>query len=422
MCKGGEKEMKRWKALSAVLVSGALIATNIYLITKEDSKASRSIFVEDWTKVKQATVIETFQTKGVTTSAEEYKVYFDGADKDFQRFLVKEGDEIKAGTPLYEYKLKDIDQQVGNLKQEIAELDGEITGIGDYIQKLTDYKKKVPSASKVSDVLQNSNLDPNASADLISSALEQEIYKQELEKRKLEEGKKKLDSQLKTLNEQSGPLTIDSKVDGVVKKVDDTLGNPVMTVVSAQQAIGGVLSESELRKTKVGMRVKINSPLLDKTMNGTIGHVGQYPTKEPSLEQSSVFPFQVMMEAAEEQATPLVIGSKVEVTVITNESIDVPTVPSKIVHSQSKPYLFRLTEKGYVNKEYITSGLKADKKLEIVKGPVKGDVVLVSPRKIPKNHSTFITPIQTKKIAFSACKNFTTREKLRYFLIGMVEK
>ena len=164
-------------------------------------------------------------------------------------------------------------------------MDGEITGIDDYIQKLTDYKKKVPSASKVSDVLQNSNLDPNASADLISSALEQEIYKQELEKKKLEEEKKKLDSQLKTLNEQSGPLTIDSKVDGVVKKVDDTLGNPVMTVASAQQAIGGVLSESQLRKTKVGMRVKINSPLLDKTMNGTIGHVDQYPTKEPALEQ-----------------------------------------------------------------------------------------------------------------------------------------
>ena len=129
-----------------------------------------------------------------------------------------------------------------------------------------------------------------------------------------------------------------------------------------------------------------------------------------------------MMEATEEQATPLVIGSKVDVTVITNESVDVPTVPAKIVHSQSKPYLFRLTEKGYVNKEYITSGLKADKKLEIVEGPVKGDAVLVSPRKIPKNHSTFITPIQTKKVAFSACKNFTAREKLRYFLIGMVEK
>ena len=107
MCKGGEKEMKRWKTLSAVLVSGALIATNIYLITKEDSKVSRSIFVKDWTKVKQATVTETFQTKGVTTSAEEYKVYFDRTDKDFQRFLVKEGDEIKAGTPLYEYKCEE---------------------------------------------------------------------------------------------------------------------------------------------------------------------------------------------------------------------------------------------------------------------------------------------------------------------------
>ena len=49
------------------------------------------------------------------------------------------------------------------------------------------------------------------------STLDQEIYKQELERSKLEEEKIKLDTQLMALSEQSGPLTMDSEVDGDCK-------------------------------------------------------------------------------------------------------------------------------------------------------------------------------------------------------------
>ena len=42
--------MKRWKTVSAVVISGALIATNLYLIIKEDSKVSRSVFVKELDK------------------------------------------------------------------------------------------------------------------------------------------------------------------------------------------------------------------------------------------------------------------------------------------------------------------------------------------------------------------------------------
>ena len=73
------------------------------------------------------------------------------------------------------------------------------------------------------------------------------------------------------------------------------------------------------------------------------------------------------------------IGSKVEVTVITNEAIDVPTVSAKIVHDKNKPYVYKLTDKGYVNKEYISAGVQTIKKVEIVDGPVVGEYVLVSP-------------------------------------------
>ena len=416
-------EMKRWKILSAVFVAVVLLATNLYLILKEDSKVSRSIFVKDWAKVEKATVTTTFNTEGVTTSADEYKVYFHDTDKAFKRFLVKEGDKVTTGTPLYEYTVKNFDQQTGELEREIANLEGEITGVDDYIQKLTDYKDQVPSATEVANALPDgTNLNANASSDLIISTLEQEIYKQELEKSKLEDEKTKLDSQLMALNEQSGPLTMDSEVDGIVKKIDDTLGSPIMTIASTQQAIEGILSESEYRNAKVGMAVKIKSPDLEKTAKGKIVHVDNYPSKEPSLDNEATFPFQVKIVPSKTKAKPLVIGSKMGVTVITNQAIGVPTVSAKIVHGKSKSYVYKLTDKGYVNKEYISTGLRTNKKVEIVDGPTVGENVLVSPWKIPKNHSTFITPIQADKVVYSAYDSFTPQEKWRYFLIGMLEK
>ena len=402
--------MKRWKKVSAVVISGALLATNLYLILKEDSKVSRSIFVKNWTKVEKSTVTETYDTKGVTTAADEFKVYFNGDNQVFGRFLVKEGDEITTGTPLYEYTVKNLEQQTGDIEREIAALESDIAGVDEYIQKLTDYKIQIPEDNTT------------GSSDINIATLDQEIYKQELERSKLEDEKTKLDTQLMALNEQSGPITMDSEVDGIVKGMDAALGNPIMTIASSQQAIEGVLSESEYKKTDVGMKVKISSPQLEQTLNGTIGHVENYPTKEPSLAQKSYFPFQIIMEPADTKTKQLVIGSKVDVRVITNKASDVPTVPAKNVLGKNKPYVYKLTDKGYINKEYISAGAQNDKKVEIAEGPVVGESVLVSPRVIPKNHSQFITPIQTEKVVFSVYKKLTTREKWRYFLIGMLEK
>ena len=70
-------------------------------------------------------------------------MYFNGEDQAFRRFLVKEGDEVTIGTPLYEYTMKNVEQQIGNVERELAELEGEITGIDEYIEKLTDYKEQV---------------------------------------------------------------------------------------------------------------------------------------------------------------------------------------------------------------------------------------------------------------------------------------
>ena len=135
---------------------------------KEDSKVSRSIFVKSWTKVENSTVTETYDTKGVTTAAEKYNVYFNGENQISRTFSRKRGRCVASGTPLYEYTVKNLEQQTVDLEREIAALESDIAGVDEYIEKLTDYPIQVPDDGTTS------------SSDINIATLDQEIYKQEL--------------------------------------------------------------------------------------------------------------------------------------------------------------------------------------------------------------------------------------------------
>jgi HlyD family secretion protein len=177
-----------------------------------------------------------------------------------------------------------------------------------------------------------------------------------------------------------------------------------------------------MKKAEVGMTIKASSSDSKKALKGTIGRIHSYPAEEPSLKKDNRFPFQALIEPEGEVTEPLLVGSKVDLTVITNEKAGVPSIPIEAVHYQKKPHVYKLTKKGYVDKHYITKGLKAEGKQELIKGPSVGDVILLEPNRVVKNHSYFITPIQFEKVKTKTYKKFTSREKIRYLLLGILEK
>ncbi|MFC9601386.1 hypothetical protein ACFTQL_26880 [Peribacillus butanolivorans] len=419
--------MKKWKIAAVSVASAALITVNFYLIEKKESKVERTVFAENWTAVKKDTITDTFQTKGVIKPVEEYDIYFDTKKNDFQKFLVKEGDEVTAGSSLFEYTTPELDALKGNLEVEKTAAEGEIVGINDYIDKLKAYQGSLTSNSNKA-VIDNSiekslNIDiTTTSSDLIESNIEQEMYKLELEINRLEEKVVMLDAQLSSIEEQKGAVETASEADGVVKNINKNLNNPIISIVSTNVAIEGYFSEEEMKKAEVGMTIKASSPDLKKALNGTIGRIHSYPAEEPSLKKDNRFPFQAMIEPGDEVTKPLLVGSKVNLTVITNEKAGVPSIPVEAVHHKKQPHVYKLTKKGYVDKHYITKGFKAEGKQELIKGPAVGDVILTEPNRIVKNHSYFVTPIQFEKVKSASYKKFTTREKVRYILLGILEK
>ncbi|MEY8754437.1 efflux RND transporter periplasmic adaptor subunit [Peribacillus frigoritolerans] len=416
----------KWKIAAVSIASIVLITVNLYLIEKKESKVERTVFVENWTKVKKDTITDTIQKNGVIKPVEEYDIYFDAKKNDFKKFLVKEGDAITAGSSLFEYTTTELDALKANLEAEKTAAEGEIAGIEEYIGKLRSYQGTVtsePNAAIDESVEKNLNIDiTTSSSDLIKSNIEQEMYKQELEKNRLDEKVKMLDAKLSSIEEQSSAIVTTSEADGVVKSINKNLNNPIISIVSTNMAIEGDFSEEEMKKAEVGMTIKASSSDSKKALKGTIGRIHSYPAEEPTLNKDNRFPFQALIEPEGEETEPLLVGSKVNLTVITNEKAGVPSIPIEAVQYQMQPYIYKLTNKGHVDKHYITKGLKAEGKQEIIKGPSVGDVILLKPNAAVKNHSYFITPIQFEKVKVGTYKKFTSREKVRYLLLGILEK
>jgi len=414
-----------WKIAAVSIASIVLITVNLYLIEKKESKVERTVFVENWTKVKKDTITDTIQTNGVIKPVEEYDIYFDAKKNDFKKFLVKEGDAITAGSSLFEYTATELDALKASLEAEKTAAVGEMAGIEEYIGKLRSYQGTLtsePEAAIDESVEKNLNIDiTTSSSDLIKSNIEQEMYKQELEKNRLDEKVKMLDAKLSSIEEQSSAIVTTSEADGVVKNINKNLDNPIISIVSTNVAIEGYFSGEEMKKAEVGMTIKASSSDSKKALKGTIGRIHSYPAEEPSLKKDNRFPFQALIEPEGEETEPLLVGSKVNLTVITNEKAGVPSIPIEAVKYQKQPYIYKLTNKGHVDKHYITKGLKAEGKQEIIKGPSVGDVILMEPD-VAKNHSYFITPLQLEKVKAATYKKFTSREKVRYLLLGILEK
>ena len=421
--------MKKWKIAGAAAVSVALIACNIYLIEKKDSKVERTVFVEEWAQVKKDTITETFQTKGVVAPMEDYDVYFEPNQGEFQKFLVKEGEEVSVGTSLFEYTTAEKDVLRENLEAEKSAVEGEIKGIDEYINKLKAYQEKVDLGAE------NSALDDSvtedltinntqSSATLIKSNIEQEIYKKELEKNSLDEQAAKIDQQLSSIDDQTNGVETASPADGVVKKIHTNLVNPIITIASKEVGIEGKFAQDEIIKTKVGMKIEVSSPDMDDSLNGTIERIHAYPDEEPNLDSENHFPFKAAIEKTDEggDEEPLTTGKKVEITVITDEKAGVKAVPAAAIHQKKLPYVYEMTNKGYIDKQYVKKGIKAQGKQELIDGSEVGNIVLLNPGKVVKNHSPFITPLQVDRIEEGSFKTFTKREKARYILLGWLEK
>lgn len=407
------------KKKTAILLSAGVIfvSGNLYLALKDDSKALRSSYINKWMPVGKDNLTETLHASGVVTPEEEHQVYYNDEDGDFKGFLVKEGDQVDNGTPLYEYSSNNIDEDLATLKAEKSQLVTEANLIDEQIKQLTYLQSVSASTSTASTpVFGDGSNSRNDTNELMNVSLEKEIYDKQREKGRVEAEIDKYEDLIDSY-EGSDELGKNSEVSGIVKQVNYELKNPIVTIISDKPKVEGTFSERDMRAVEEGMEVYVKSDLIKGKLAGTLTKIADYPETDPSVKAESHYPFEISLN--EETEEKIIKGAHVDVSVITAQVKNAATVPESSVEKGKKnSYVFVINEKGLVEKRKISKGLQLGGKTEVKKGAKPGELIVQNPEKVQQQNNPFFSRLNTDKLKKKTFTEESKRNIFKHIMVG----
>ncbi|WP_075983098.1 efflux RND transporter periplasmic adaptor subunit [Bacillus massilinigeriensis] len=399
-----------WKKWTKAGLACVFIAGNTYLIVQSDSPIKRSNAVDEWTAVKQEDLVSTKKAKGIIMPTEEQHIYLDQNVGTFGKFLVSEGDEVQAGTPLFEYSSVNGEARKQQLEAESTRLEKEISGIDASISELEDLIADLPNKTK----------SEKESKRMLEASIKQDIQNKELQKSRLQAEADKYEDLITAEEDHLSNLTVTSEIDGVVKSVSQDLKNPVVTIASNDQQIEGVLKEKELRSVAEEMKVYAYSESAKQKIEGTISKIASLPVGKVEVKKESEYPFIVTLN---ENVEGLIHGSHVQMNIIRKEELGALTLPASVIDQGKKnSYVYELKENGVVEKRKIEEGLRLGDRQGLASGVSKNQIVAAEPNKIVKG-SSYFTPLKVERLNK---KNLLTeirkKDILRYIGKGFLAK
>jgi HlyD family secretion protein len=413
--------MKKIKKQVWLVASAAVIAGNLYLIFKEDSKAGRTEWLTDWDRAETGDVVESFSAEGVVIPSDEYPIYFDESKGALEQVLVQEGDEIQPATPLFEYSSDRIDEEIDELTVEKEQIQQQISLIDNQISQLQILLSQAESEEgnttvPLSDSDSDTTIIQNGDA---STTIEKDILQQETEKQKLQEEVKKFDTLIADQEAKKSDLIVTSTTDGYVKKIDTSLNNPLLIINSSVPAVQGVFDEKQVAKAEAGQRVEVTVDTTLDQFGGSLDTVSSYPEEEPSVKQKSLYPYSAQLTNIE--SSELYPGLKANVKVITAEEPNVVTIPNTVILKKNKKsYAVIMNTNGLLERRQIETGLHVDGVYEVVSGVETGEAIVINPYELIMEHGSFITPINADHVKKKPWNELSRTEKMKYALIGFL--
>lgn len=137
---------------------------------------------------------------GVVESQETWSVQ-QNADKEVKDILVRVGDQVQKGSPLYTYDTEKFREELAQAQLDLERMNNEISGMAASIQELEKERQKAEGDSKAAYTFQ--------------------IQEQELQLRQKQFDLQSKQLEIDKLNENISNSTVVSQLDGVVKSIND---------------------------------------------------------------------------------------------------------------------------------------------------------------------------------------------------------
>ncbi|TYO74297.1 efflux RND transporter periplasmic adaptor subunit [Rossellomorea marisflavi] len=406
--------MKKLIRYSIVTVSLVFVGVNTYLIEKADSRVEREVRINHWELSRQETLREMLYKPGVVIPEEDQYLYFNDESATFKKFLVKEGEQIKSGTPLYEYEVTDQFQQRDVLKSEVEKLEEDASNVKDSISELSKLISSLPSPS-------SDEKDAPIEAGALQSEydIKREMVSKQLEADQLENQIKSLERQIAAIDSYETTLTVESSVSGTVKSLSHEIQNPLITIASDSTVVTTDLTEKEVDEVKENLNVRVNHDE-KKSLEGVITKVDRLPKADPHLKTESLYPAEVQVQEA--QWRP---GQHVSLSIIMEEAKDAVTVPvSAIEKVDDQSYLWMMTKNGTVKKRKIETGLEVDGRQAITSGVKAGEMYVEEPDEIAslKDQERFITALDWRRLKIRDFKTLDRADVYTNLMLGILER
>ena len=326
---------------------------------------------------------ETILVTGKIIPTDEQKVFAEAENGEIKEFLVKENQQVKAGTPLFAYDATKVNNEYTKAVRArdltTSRLNITVNELGAARKQLTDMKKN-PELSKA---------ELNAAAKEIVS-LEMEV----------ENIKGEISSAQETINDLAATkekMVVKSKIDGIIVKINKNLepsengsSEPIVHIISSGPfKVIGSMSEFDTVKIKQDQPVIIRPKVFkDRTWNGTIESVSHFPGGEGGGDEMggggggnvTMYPFKV---AITDDTSELRQGFHVslEINVSDLEQSEQLAIPHMAIDidENGEEFVYVLTADNILEKRAIVLGDSSDEFAGIAEGLEEGELVVINP-------------------------------------------
>lgn len=433
---------KRYVLLTAATVLFVIVNMLLIGIDKQ-GKVSRLAYIKDWAAASVKHLHETYETEGIVRYREAFHIYFDDSVGNFNEFLVKEGETVKAGEPLFSYFARDytetkmmLDQKADVLEQEMAAIDTAIDkAMRDQSQSQRHLGVEANSALShemseygtpetvhtetdqglIESLLQDAIED--AQTEQAEALLRQYVIDQEKEHAQKEAQAEGIRKQLSALAANGDTIIVESPYAGKVTEVSSQLADPLITISDPEElVIAGEMTEQERMHTKEDMDAIAVMQESGKRVDAVLRHVSEEPT-DLKLDSQSIYPFTAGFKEPEE-AADLLPGYHATLEIITKTAQQATAVPDRAIYRGA---VWQINGNGKLIRHDAQTGISEKDFTQINEVVEPGDLVALSPKSNFRDRAEFITPLKLKELSWKDLQA-DKRSNFKYVITGILSR
>ncbi|MFS0645666.1 efflux RND transporter periplasmic adaptor subunit [Siminovitchia sp. 179-K 8D1 HS] len=384
-----KKKVWIW-VLSIVVVLGVATAVTL-AIKKKTASGGEELQDEGITvqKVAERELTETILVTGKIVPESEQKVFLEPDKGEVKEYNVEENQKVKAGDPLFKYDSSKLQSELNKAVRE-----------RDLIQKRakTEENQIADMNRRITKAKANSRTPSNEGDEEVPQENVNDLTKEKVELEIQHESTKaeiaSTQEQINDLDKQIKEMTVVSKIDGMVVKVDKNAVStengspePAIHVISSQPfKVIGTMSEFDAVKIKEKQSVIIRPKVYkDREWKGEVESVSQFPDNEGGGEEEfaggggggvTMYPFKVKVT---DDTSELRQGFHVSLEIKIDGKGKSLVVPHAALMEEDGVDVVYVLKDGVLERREVQKGSMNDEFIEIKDGVKKDELVVITP-------------------------------------------